>query len=281
MPWRTPSTKYTSRLYSEEAHHEDSQDIQARSTAGGAACPRRFRFDGDEVAIKRTASGGVLLMPKTMTFEQISAILDQFRGRLFDGNPPCRSGTGDDLGARYRHRWAFDQSPRAALRTSSAGSPVARPARCDCPPSHWSRLDTVLRQEMSAPSGRKPWRIFSICFKSTDFPASAANDYADIRVALERKGSKIGSYDLLIAAHARHIGSTIVTNNEREFRRVPGLSVQELAQAVSQISLDRKLHFGEVLPHYYGYEPAHRRSVGSAISDYSAPTMSFTLRARM
>jgi tRNA(fMet)-specific endonuclease VapC len=63
-------------------------------------------------------------------------------------------------------------------------------------------------------------------FQIDDFPASAADDYADIRVALERKGGKIGSYDLLIAAHARHISATIVTNNEREFRRVPGLSVQ-------------------------------------------------------
>jgi tRNA(fMet)-specific endonuclease VapC len=31
---------------------------------------------------------------------------------------------------------------------------------------------------------------------------------------------------MLIAAHARHLGATVVTNNEREFRRVPGLSVQ-------------------------------------------------------
>ena len=63
-------------------------------------------------------------------------------------------------------------------------------------------------------------------FQIDDFPAAAAEDYADIRVALERKGNKIGSYDLLIAAHARQIGATIVTHDEREFRRVPGLSVQ-------------------------------------------------------
>ena len=36
----------------------------------------------------------------------------------------------------------------------------------------------------------------------------------------------IGPYDLLIAAHARHIGATLVTNNEAEFRRVPRLAVQ-------------------------------------------------------
>jgi len=59
-----------------------------------------------------------------------------------------------------------------------------------------------------------------------DFPGGAAQDYGEIRASLERSGRKIGPNDLLIAAHARHIGATLVTNNEREFRRVPGLSVQ-------------------------------------------------------
>jgi len=63
-------------------------------------------------------------------------------------------------------------------------------------------------------------------FQVEDYPAAAAGDFGDIRVALERAGRRIGPYDLLIAAHARHLGATLVTNNEREFRRVPGLAVQ-------------------------------------------------------
>lgn len=63
-------------------------------------------------------------------------------------------------------------------------------------------------------------------FQTEDFPVGAARSYGEIRVVLERGGRRIGPYDLLIAAHARHIGATLVTNNEREFRRVPGLSVQ-------------------------------------------------------
>ena len=63
-------------------------------------------------------------------------------------------------------------------------------------------------------------------FQTEDFPVSAARSYGEIRAALERVGRRIGPYDLLIAAHARHIGAVLVTNNEREFRRVPGLSVQ-------------------------------------------------------
>lgn len=49
--------------------------------------------------------------------------------------------------------------------------------------------------------------------------------YADIRMALERAGTPIGSNDLLIAAHARSRGLTLVTHNLREFERVPGLKV--------------------------------------------------------
>lgn len=63
-------------------------------------------------------------------------------------------------------------------------------------------------------------------FQLDDFPIAAAVDCGDIRVVLERAGKMIGPYDLLIAAHARYIGATLVTNNESEFRRVPRLAVQ-------------------------------------------------------
>jgi len=59
-----------------------------------------------------------------------------------------------------------------------------------------------------------------------DFPAAAARDFGEIKVHLSRRGRPIGPYDLLIAAHARHLGATLITNNEREFRRVPRLAVQ-------------------------------------------------------
>lgn len=57
------------------------------------------------------------------------------------------------------------------------------------------------------------------------FDEPADGHYADIRVALERAGTPIGSNDLLIAAHARSRGLTLVTHNLREFERVPGLKV--------------------------------------------------------
>ena len=62
--------------------------------------------------------------------------------------------------------------------------------------------------------------------QADDFPIGAADDFGKIRSALVSEGKPIGPYDLLIAAHARHVGAVLVTNNEREFRRVPRLPVQ-------------------------------------------------------
>jgi tRNA(fMet)-specific endonuclease VapC len=58
------------------------------------------------------------------------------------------------------------------------------------------------------------------------FDRDAAVIYGTIRVALEQKGQPIGSMDLLIAAHARSLDVCLVTNNESEFKRVPGLRIE-------------------------------------------------------
>ncbi|HEX4160103.1 MAG TPA: type II toxin-antitoxin system VapC family toxin [Rhizomicrobium sp.] len=62
-------------------------------------------------------------------------------------------------------------------------------------------------------------------------PDSAAESYGAIRAELEKKGHMIGNNDLWIAAHVRAAGLTLVTNNEREFRRVPGLKIENWAKA--------------------------------------------------
>jgi tRNA(fMet)-specific endonuclease VapC len=60
-------------------------------------------------------------------------------------------------------------------------------------------------------------------------PETAAEAYGRIRAELESKGQMIGNNDLWIAAHAVAAGLTLVTNNEREFRRVPALKIQNWA----------------------------------------------------
>ncbi|MFC4250167.1 type II toxin-antitoxin system tRNA(fMet)-specific endonuclease VapC [Sinimarinibacterium flocculans] len=62
-----------------------------------------------------------------------------------------------------------------------------------------------------------------------EMPSAAAAEYGEIRANLERKGEKIGGNDLWIAAHAKAEGLILVTNNEREFKRVPGLKLQNWA----------------------------------------------------
>ena len=54
----------------------------------------------------------------------------------------------------------------------------------------------------------------------------ADRHYGEIRTELERVGRPIGHNDLLIAAHARALGATLVTHNTDEFTRVPGLAIE-------------------------------------------------------
>ena len=56
--------------------------------------------------------------------------------------------------------------------------------------------------------------------------ADAAMVYGDIRAALEKQGKTIGPLDMLIAAHALSRQLVLVTNNEKEFRRVHQLKVE-------------------------------------------------------
>lgn len=58
--------------------------------------------------------------------------------------------------------------------------------------------------------------------------------YAELRADLARCGVPIGALDMQIAAHALQLGSTLVTNNTREFSRVSGLSLENWAQPTLQ-----------------------------------------------
>lgn len=62
-----------------------------------------------------------------------------------------------------------------------------------------------------------------------DFPDEAALHYAQIRAALKASGAMIGANDLFIAAHARSLRLTLVTNNTAEFCRVPDLKIENWA----------------------------------------------------
>jgi tRNA(fMet)-specific endonuclease VapC len=58
------------------------------------------------------------------------------------------------------------------------------------------------------------------------FSEKAAAHYGQMRTELERSGKPVGSHDMLIGAHARSEGLIVVTNNVREFGRMPGVRVE-------------------------------------------------------
>lgn len=62
-----------------------------------------------------------------------------------------------------------------------------------------------------------------------DFPDEASVHYAKIRADLKLRGTMIGANDLFIAAHARALSLTLVTNNGREFGRVHKLTIENWA----------------------------------------------------
>ena len=62
------------------------------------------------------------------------------------------------------------------------------------------------------------------------FGASAASEYGEIRAYLQSRGTPIGPLDMLIASHARAENLILVTNNVREFERVPDLEIENWAE---------------------------------------------------
>lgn len=68
--------------------------------------------------------------------------------------------------------------------------------------------------------------VLAASFAHVGVDADTAREYGRIRTYLERSGLPIGSNDTWIAAQALTIGATMVTDNRREFDRVPGLRVE-------------------------------------------------------
>jgi tRNA(fMet)-specific endonuclease VapC len=68
---------------------------------------------------------------------------------------------------------------------------------------------------------------FIAAFEITPFDDQASRRYAQIRARLERRGEPIGANDYIVAATALATGCILVTDNDREFRRVAGLKLED------------------------------------------------------
>ena len=76
-------------------------------------------------------------------------------------------------------------------------------------------------------SNREGLREFFSHVLISPFTEEAARAAGGIRALLRRHGTPIGAYDVLIAGHAMSEGATLVTNNTREFSRIPGLKLAD------------------------------------------------------
>lgn len=95
-------------------------------------------------------------------------------------------------------------------------------------------LSAIVAAELRFGAAKLPSPQFSAAveawlagFDVRPWPVDAAHHYAQLRAALERAGQPVGGMDMLIAAHALAEDSVVITNNAREFLRVPGLAVEE------------------------------------------------------
>lgn len=77
-------------------------------------------------------------------------------------------------------------------------------------------------------------RMALLCFLSImtvlPFPETAASEYGKIYAFLQKRGTPIGTMDMLIAAHAKSNKMILVTNNVREFERLPDLRIENWAE---------------------------------------------------
>jgi tRNA(fMet)-specific endonuclease VapC len=113
-------------------------------------------------------------------------------------------------------------------------SPTGEPAqRLEARSSEATVLNPIILGELRygldrRPNARLERRLDGMLARTPVLPLKeeVGTVYGRLRAALEGAGTPIGFNDLWIAAHALTLGATLVTGNEREFRRVPGLTVE-------------------------------------------------------
>lgn len=94
----------------------------------------------------------------------------------------------------------------------------------------YSELLYGVENSLNVPKNLLALTMFLSNVEILPYDENASIDYGLIRAELEKKGEPIGLLDMLIAAHAKSLRITLVTNNKREFRRVKGLNIENWAR---------------------------------------------------
>ena len=91
----------------------------------------------------------------------------------------------------------------------------------------YGELEYGIQKSMSPQRNRLAITQILLGIRIMDFDASAAAHFGDISASLEKANMRIGDRDMMIAGHARSLGCTLVTDNLKEFTRVPDLEVED------------------------------------------------------
>lgn len=89
-----------------------------------------------------------------------------------------------------------------------------------------AELEHGVAKSQAVMKNRQVLEAFLSHVEIMDWNQGAARVYGEISTALERRGMVIGQMDLMIAAHALSLDSILITNNVREFERIPGLILE-------------------------------------------------------
>ena len=87
-----------------------------------------------------------------------------------------------------------------------------------------AELEVGIRRSVRPTEQRNAVRALTGLFDVLPWDLETTHHYGEIRVDLEKRGLVIGPLDVLIAAHARRLGATLLTGNYREFQRIQGLA---------------------------------------------------------
>ena len=96
----------------------------------------------------------------------------------------------------------------------------------------WGELICGAEKSAQAEKNLATLAGFAARLEILPFDQQASTQFGQVKAELELQGNQIGSYDTIIAGHARSQGLIIVTNNTREFKRVEGLRVENWIEQV-------------------------------------------------
>lgn len=98
-----------------------------------------------------------------------------------------------------------------------------------------SELEYGIAKSGQVERNRAALEKFLLPLEVLDFTREAASHYGGLRQHLEARGTPIGAMDLMIAAQCLAAGLTLVTNNTREFERVPSLNLDDWTKAAGEV----------------------------------------------